>query len=63
MMNALGGRGTLGFEPLDGLPAEATPWAVTLGFGGIGPIGIKMTEFAMAFTVSEKREFVASLNN
>lgn len=63
MMNALGGRGTLGSEPLDGLPAEATPWRVTLCFGGIGPIGIKMTEFAMAFTVSEKREFVASLNN
>lgn len=63
MMNALGGRGTLGFEPLDGLPAETTPLAVTLGFCGMGPIGIKMTEFAMAFTVSEKREFVASLNN
>lgn len=40
MMKALGGRGTLELEFLDGLPAGATLEVVTLGLRGMGPVGI-----------------------
>ena len=61
-MKAFGGRAILGPAVLSAASVVCLRVrAVRTGLGGIWPVGINVTESALALTLNEKRAFVESL--
>ena len=62
MIKALGGRGTLVPAAFGAFLAAGVAFrGVTAVRGGMGPVGIKMTELAHALTMNAKEALLASL--